>query len=432
MTLPISSQIWHQNEITVFSHDDNKSVRDRVATFLQEYLLLWWNCERSIPQFTQTYTTEQQKKLDAELDQTVNRLLQDLKHIPDAPRARDEWLEQHQNDLMLFAEGAFLLEPAHLAFIEQSGMVPALKQFAIMAREFDASISAEDIYQAGRNVMTANFIQVLLDIPVEVTPSIFAYSMLYPYTDNYLDDPAISSATKLAFNQRFRERIEGKSVLLANNYERTIDRLIGQIESQWNRADYPQVYESLLAIHTAQTHSLRLVDAQASPFELDVLGISFEKGGTSVLADGYLVAGNLSLEQARVLFGFGAFTQLVDDLEDLFTDQREGRQSVFSMAVARWPLDRITNQFIHFGKAVLSNLPVFPAACVPLMSDLTNRCIDPVLIDRIALAGKAYGKDYLKSMQCHIPFSYTAIERQRKRFKRQNINLSLLLDTFFL
>ncbi len=34
-------------------------------------------------------------------------------------------------------------------------------------------------------------LQLLLGIPVRVTPAIFAYSMLYPYGDNCLDDPAI-------------------------------------------------------------------------------------------------------------------------------------------------------------------------------------------------------------------------------------------------
>jgi len=36
----------------------------------------------------------------------------------------------------------------------------------------------------------------------------------------------------------------------------------------------------------AQARSLKLVAPEASPFELDVVGISCEKGGTSVLADG--------------------------------------------------------------------------------------------------------------------------------------------------
>ncbi len=41
------------------------------------------------------------------------------------------------------------------------------------------------------------------------------------------------------------------------------------------------------------------------------------------MTDGYLAAGKLTLHQARVLFGFGAFTQLMDDLEDIRPDMLE-------------------------------------------------------------------------------------------------------------
>lgn len=430
MALLVSSQIQQQRGISAFSNTGEDSFQDLVSALLQEYLALWWSSEHTFPQYAVNYSAKQQKNNDAELNRLIGGLLHELKHMPTSLAAREQWQVQLQSGFIGFAEKALYLDPAHMTFIEQCGMLPALQQFVKMARAFDPTISAEDIYQAGRNVMTANFIQLLLGLPVEVTPSIFAYSMLYPYTDNYLDDSGISSETKLAFNRRFRERLQGKSVLLNNPYEIIIDRLIGQIEMQWDRVRFPQVYQSLLAIHAAQSHSLQLVDAGASPFELDILGISFEKGGTSVLADGYLVAGDLSVAQARVLFGFGAFTQLVDDLEDLYGDQKEARQSVFSVTAPHWPLDRVTNQFIHFGKTILSNLSVFPAACVPLLYDLTSRCIDPVLIDIIARAGKVYSKAYLQQSQQHLPFSFDAINRQRKRFTRQSINLETLFDTF--
>ena len=62
------------------------------------------------------------------------------------------------------------------------GFREALVEFARMARRFDPTISSLDIYQASRNVWMANVIQLLLGIPIAVTPAIFAYSMLYPYT----------------------------------------------------------------------------------------------------------------------------------------------------------------------------------------------------------------------------------------------------------
>jgi hypothetical protein len=424
------SQTWLQNSASSLPLASEKSVDRMIQDLLQEYLRLWWRCERSFPTYDETYTSRQHAQNDSRFDGLVSGLLHELKHMPASAIAREEWQARLRPELLQFAATTLHLEERHMAYIETSGILPAMQQFARMARQFDPTISADDIYQAGRNVMTANFIQLLFGLPVEVTPSIFAYSMLYPYTDNYLDDPAISTSTKLAFNERFRSRLQGHPVMLNNPYEVIINRLIEQIESQWDRSEYPRVYESLLAIHAAQSHSLHLNALDASPFELDILGISFEKGATSVLADGYLVAGDLSLDQARLLFGFGVYTQLIDDLEDLYPDQKEGRQSVFSQTAPHWALDRVTNQFIHLGRSVLSNLSVFPGPDVPILQELTTRCIDPVLIDIIARAGKGYTKNYLRDLQSHLPYTFDSVKKQREKFSRQKINMEKLFTAF--
>ena len=61
---------------------------------------------------------------------------------------------------------------------------------------------------------------------MQLTPSIFAYSMLYPYSDNYLDDPSVSREAKLSFSVRFGRRLAGDAVASANPLEATIWRLI--------------------------------------------------------------------------------------------------------------------------------------------------------------------------------------------------------------
>jgi hypothetical protein len=300
--------------------------------------------------------------------------------------------------------------------------------FANMARSFDPLISAEDIYQAGRNVMSANLIQLIIGLPVEVTPSIFAYSMLYPYTDNYLDDPAISHVTKLEFNSRFRLRLQGKDVLAANLHEARINQLVAMIETQWKRGQYPEVYEGLLAIHAAQAHSLGLVAPGASPFELDIMGVSFEKGGTSVLADGFLVAGNLSPEQARLLFGYGAFTQLMDDLEDIEQDRLDGRMTIFSQTSSHWPLDGLTNRFFHFGRAVFKFLePVDAKTNVPLR-ELIGNCLDAILIDIVNRAGKHYSKKYLRELERHSAYRFAVLNKQRGKLSRHKIGIGKLIE----
>lgn len=408
------------------------ALSEEIEDFVASYLKLWWSCEHSLPAFQVTFAPPEQDAREKRFEKLANGVIHELKRMPQAPADRRAWAgqieAQFRPTLAAFARDALDLQQRHLDFIEASGMLEAAREFARMARQFDPQISAEDIYQAGRNVMTANFIQLLLDLPVEVTPAIFAYSMLYPYTDNYLDDPAVSGATKRSFNQRFAHRLAGEDVRPANAHEAAISRLVAMIEEQWDRQRCPRVYESLLAIHAAQARSLGLVAPGASPFELDVLGISFEKGGASVLADGYLVAGWLTPAQGNLLFGYGCFTQLMDDLEDLQDDLREGRATVFTQTADRWPLDRLTNRFLNFGRAIFENLDAFPSQAAAPLEEVITRCLDPILIDIICRAGKYYGKDYLREIERHMPFRAASLRRQREKFKRQKVSLGSLLE----
>lgn len=405
---------------------------ETVTALTRAYEQLWWSCERSAPGFTMTYSTQEQAANEKKLEKLVDGLTYELKRLPANGEARQAVQDRLRAGAVEFARSALNLEQRHLDFLEQSGMIEAVQAFARQARQFDPIISGDDIYQAARNVMSANFIQILIGQPAALTPSIFAYSMLYPYTDNYLDDPAISATTKLAFNHRFQRRLMGEATRPANKHEEAISRLIEMIEQEWDRQRYPQVYESLLAIHAGQARSLKLVSPGAAPYELDVLGISFEKGGTSVLADGYLVAGWLDPRQASFLYGYGAFTQLMDDLEDVLSDRKEGRMSIFSQVAGHWPLDRLTDRMFHFGRAILSDLSAFDAPAAGPLKELIERSIDPVLIDTAGRVGNLYSREYLRQMERHMPFRFAVMKKQREKLDRQKVNLSRLMEAFFM
>jgi len=81
--------------------------------------------------------------------------------------------------------------------VDFSKLLPIIThQFIRKVREFDNDIKLDKMVQALRNVWIMNILQVLFNIKVEYTPSVFAYSMLYPYTDNYLDNTEISFQDK--------------------------------------------------------------------------------------------------------------------------------------------------------------------------------------------------------------------------------------------
>ena len=65
--------------------------------------------------------------------------------------------------------------------------------FSKRAKELIKDISFDEIFQALRNIWVIIALQIYMDADVELTNAMFAYSMLYPLTDNYLDNPDIAS-----------------------------------------------------------------------------------------------------------------------------------------------------------------------------------------------------------------------------------------------
>ena len=132
---------------------------------------------------------------------------------------------------------------------------------------------------------TAAGLQVLLGQPLELTPAIFAYSMLYPYTDNLLDDPQTSAEAKSAFNRRFRARLRGR-IAAARGPSRTkvwalVDRSKASTTAHGIRTFIRACWRSRTLRRKASACGGKRV---CRPMQ--VLHGVFAKGGTSVLADG--------------------------------------------------------------------------------------------------------------------------------------------------
>jgi len=398
-----------------------------VQGFVGEATDLWWGDGaapgRPLPRI---FVGKEQADNERHLQRLVDGLLAAFQKPPRGEAERQTMQERLTAQFSQLIH--CVLGPGSLEVLPADRFSQVLRAFVQQARRFDPTLSAEDIFQAGRNAWTMNGLQWLLGLAVDATPSVVAYSLLYPYTDNTLDDPALPQDVKLAFNERFRRRLEGELLPPADAHERPIFALIDLIEGQYPRAAYPQVYESLLAIDRGQSRSMRLLRRNASPYEVDVLGISLEKGGTSVLADGYLVAGSLTPIQAQFAFRYGAFVQLVDDLEDVQQDLAAGRLSIYSLAAGRWPLDALANRTFDFGYKVLAGLDRLDPPVPPEVKDLIRTGANFLLIDTINRAGRLYSRGYLRELETHFPFRFSVVNHQRQRVLRQRDALAQLLS----
>jgi hypothetical protein len=383
-----------------------------------------------MPSLGSAYTTRQQSTHETHLRQFVDTLTSTPKRPLRTPSERQAVQEHLLAASKRFVRAALGLEERHLDVILSPDFTHLATAFARTARRFDPAIRDTDVFQASRNAWVMAGLQMLFGQPVRLTPSVFAYSMLYPYSDNYLDDPAIPMGTKAVFQEQFARRLAGENVVPANAHERAIYALVGMIEGQYERSRYPQVYESLLGIHHAQGRSLSLLCPGASPYEVDVLGISIEKGGASVLADGYLVAGDLNPAQRAFTFGWGALLQIMDDLQDVAQDRRKGRLTIFSQTARRWPLDALTNRTFHFGQRVLERLDDFDAPGTAPLKELMHKSATLLTINAAGQAGQLYTKPYRRELETHSPFRFSVLKKHVKKLNRQRGALTRVINAF--
>ena len=405
------------------------STRAGVPALLREFTSLWWDGDSSFPDLGPIVTRTEQRENERKLARIVDQALAEIKHPPTDPEARKTSEQRLALSGREFIKATLGLEDTHLDVLQHGGFIECGREFARLVNEFDATVSREDTFQASRNVWTMNGVQRMLGLPVRMTPSVFAYSLLYPYTDNALDRPAVSEEEKLRANDRFGRRLAGEKLLPEAADEVKLFRLLEKIEAEYSRATAPQVYESLYAIHEAQARSVRLMRRDELPYGVDVLGIAIEKGGASVLADGYLVAESLTPPQARLLFGLGALLQLGDDLQDIEDDSAKGLATIFSQTARRWPLDRLTNRLFHFRAGVLEHLACLDAPEAPPLADLMRVATFHLILDAAGSTPRFYSAAYIKALEAHSPFRFRELARQRRRLDRERTSAFALLAT---
>ncbi|MDD1750071.1 MAG: class 1 isoprenoid biosynthesis enzyme, partial [Methanothrix sp.] len=254
-------------------------------------------------------------------------------------------------------------------------------EFAHRARDFDADLCSDGIFQALRNLWIINSIQAGFGMPVRVNSSALAYSLLYTYTDNFLDDNTVPRAEKEEFGIAFGRRLAGLDVGSDTDFFARVSQLVKLVEEEYPRAMYPGVYASLLAIHRAQQDSLRQ-RAEADP---DILSLSVRKGGSSVLADGYLVKGTLSSLEQEFCFGYGVFLQLIDDLQDVEEDIAQGSQTFFTRAADEGALDSITMQLTAYVHRILRSVSSAAGTRIGGLTDLILQGSNGLILESVAL-----------------------------------------------
>jgi hypothetical protein len=353
----------------------------------------------------------------------AERLVEDVarrcERYPDAETQRRAWREEVREIVRGFGEERLGWPEGYRRLLFAEAFYDTTARFVREARAFDPQMRVEDVGQALRNAWIMNSLQLLFDREVRFSPAIFAYSMLYPCTDNLLDDPDVAPQAKAGFGLRLGRRLCGAPVLPRSTHEQKAFALVDHIETQYSRARHPDVFRSLLAIHRAQQRSLAQQRGDGACDEGTLLRISVAKGGASLLADGYLVAGQLGPEEAELCFGYGVFLQLLDDLQDCRADREAGHATLFTRAAATGTLDRVTGRLHRFMHRVLGESPRLSGPAFEARKDLILRNCTALLVGAVGEHRRRFGPSFLRQIEQRWPVDFGSMSRLRRLAERR-------------
>lgn len=386
------------------------------------YSELWESTSPDFFTLNDKYTVDMQRSKEIAMDRFANEAILLIKGF-NGKHDANLWGSRLKSLVYNCGVDILGLEGSSMRFLLEEGFCDVTSDFTARSREFDACFKIDDIFQSLRNAWIMCCIQRLMMLKVEMTPSIFAYSMLYPYSDNYLDHSPASEAEKKQLNQRFRKRLAGENLMAESILENRLFRLVGIIEEQYPRKRFPMVYESLLGIQTAQERSIQQMDEKnetsAKLSDQSILDISIEKGGCSVLADGCLVKGNLSMEEASFLFGFGVLLQFLDDLQDTREDKKDGHMSIFSSSDTNASSENNTNRLINFTSNILDGDKCFASPESEAIKRLMKKSVLFLMMGAVACNADMYTASYLRQLEEYSPMSFKYLRGFYKKMGRE-------------
>jgi hypothetical protein len=400
-----------------------------VEAQVADTIALWHSCSNRQPQPGPTYSRQDQRRREKAYDRALAEVEQEARAKPATAADRRESQARTTASFGRFSTEALDLEPGATRLLT-SDFLPVGTGLARWARRFDPSLSKEDIVQACRNAWTACGLQPLFGEQIELTPSILGYSLLYPYTDNYLDQPSITADDKHHFSDRFRQRLRGNSIHANNQHESALWELVSLVEGQYPRDLHLGVYDCLLAIHRAQEDSIAQLSPDHPCSAADLLQLSCAKGGSSVLADACLARGSLTEQESRFAFRWGVLLQLGDDLQDVREDLRRGSATLFSRAAAlRIPMDHLAGQLLSFSDCIAADMDALPQGS-PMLKNLLRMSWRSLIVNAVAESHRFFTRSYLGEIERSSPFRFDFLRARRNRMTRRRGLYESLFDTF--
>ncbi len=122
-----------------------------------------------------------------------------------------------------------------------------------------------------------------------------------------------------------------------------------------------------------------------------------------MLADGYLVCGDLSPQWIHFLLGYGILLQLADDLQDLYTDAASKHWTLFSIYYQHKTVDSQVQKLRNFSHEVFKTFPGDWSASNKVLIEVMRKAVDYLIFDAAIHVQKSCQRSYLERLEKQFP-----------------------------
>ena len=405
---------------------------------------LWLSSQDTFPNFLSPVSLEEKRNNEAWVTAAMERLQRHMKAFPSRSRIAGRLpfsrkqpeqaaysqspapqLQKWTQEMESLFHGLLFDEPILgicRAMSEDSltAFQASIKDFLRQVRSFAPEMKPEDMGQALRNFMVYSIFREQNGLPQDCPSSIFGYSMLYPFTDNFLDDPKYTSEEKKHFNLLIHHKISGLPITPLSLHEEKTAQLLADIfavspspesVASYGEASGKDIRQGLLLMLEAQEISQKQADASLFLTERNIMDISIYKGGLSVLIDRFFINLKMTEEDILFYFGFGFLLQLCDDLQDIGEDKGNGSRTLLSSCRTPEETAARVNRLFSYTAGLFDLCPCRN----PAFRDFLLQNCHELILTSAAGSGSWFDEEYLKKLEEYLPVSLSFLSEQKEK-----------------
>jgi len=226
---------------------------------------------------------------------------------------------------------------------------------------------------------------------------------IHPIYDSFFDEEGVRE-TDLEFMDRL---LNGENYVPKNEREEMLLSLYRGLVDELNPENNQRFYDVLAKLHKSQIESLAMKDdVNAGTLK----NISYDKGGNALLLYALIVNPHMSEREYKIVYDFGAWLQIFDDMEDAIEDKRNGIKTLITEGLlSERDIEREKNRV--FGEIAQLEYPekkkrdfLFAQYCIYIRGMFFKKIYDLYQKNKDSSIGKV--KTFLKCMDLASKYSY--------------------------